>query len=77
MNNAIDKWTAKVNANGEAIERWTRKLLRAAKEIDKLRQERKRLLSPRTRKMQKPSTLQEIEIRMAAGGDTFNDEIPI
>jgi hypothetical protein len=73
----MEKWQIKMNANAEATERWTRKLLRAANELQKLRQERRRLTSPSTRKAKAAyKSLDDIP-RMAAGGSEFNDEIPL
>jgi len=43
----LQKRNAALAANQEAMERWLGKLLRAANALDKLRQERKRLLKPR------------------------------
>ena len=43
----LEKRQAELAANQEAIDRWLKKLLRAATAIEKLRQERKRLLKPR------------------------------
>jgi len=72
----MEKWQAKVHANNEATERWTRKLLRAATELSKLRAERKRLMAgPKGKlKLARPD-ISEIP-RMAAGGADFNDELP-
>ena len=73
----MEKWQIRLQANKDATERWTRKLLRAATELQKLRKEHKRLIAdPKGRKLRK-SSLEEIEIRMAAGGSEFNDEIPL
>jgi hypothetical protein len=73
----MEKWQAKVHANSEATERWTRKLLRAATELSKLRAERKRLMAgPKGKlKLARPGGLAEIP-RMAGGGSDFSDEIP-
>jgi hypothetical protein len=72
----MEKWQAKVHANMEATERWMRKLLRAATELAKLRQERKRLMSgPKGKLKLKRPNIEDIP-RMAAGGADFNDEIP-
>lgn len=73
----MEKWQAKVHANSEATERWMRKLLRAATELAKLRQERKRLMSgPKGKlKLARPD-ISKIP-RMAGGGSDFSDEIPI
>jgi hypothetical protein len=73
----MDKWQIKVHANAEATERWMRKLLRAANELQKLRQERRRLMSPPKGKLKIARPNIEDIPRMAAGGSDFNDEIPI
>jgi hypothetical protein len=73
----MEKWQAKVHANNEATERWTRKLLRAATELSKLRAERKRLMAKPSGKLKlKRPNIADIP-RMAAGGSDFSDEIPI
>lgn len=71
-----DAWHTKFAANSEAIERWTVKLLRAANKLEKLRAERKRMLKPAKGRKPLDRKLEEIP-RMAAGGNEFNDEIPI
>lgn len=43
----LSKRAAALAANQEAMDRWLAKLLRAANALEKLRQERKRLLKPR------------------------------
>ena len=72
----MDRWQAKVNANAEATERWMRKLLRAANELSKLRQERKRLMRPPRDRKPANRSLEDIAF-MAASGTDFNDEIPL
>ena len=42
----VEARQAKLAINSEAIERWQRKLLRAARELEKLLAQRKRLLNP-------------------------------
>ena len=42
----VERRETKLQANAEAIERWQRKLFRAAKELQKLTAQRKRLLGP-------------------------------
>jgi len=42
----VEARQAKLALNSEAVERWQRKLLRAARELEKLLAQRKRLLSP-------------------------------
>jgi len=42
----VEKRQLQLAANGEAMERWLRKLIRAANEVDRLRAQRKRLLKP-------------------------------
>jgi hypothetical protein len=72
---SIEKRQSRLHDNAEAIERWQRKLFRAASELQRLVKERKRLLgkpSPRAIKYRNMD-----EIRMAAGGNEFNDEIPL
>lgn len=64
----------KLEANAQAIERWQRKLFRAANELQKLAAQRKRLLGPRKARAVKYRNLDDI--RMACGGDEFNDELP-
>jgi hypothetical protein len=74
----IEKRQARLQENGDAIERWNRKLFRAANELQKLHAQRKRILYPTG----KPSSykikfsLDEIRERAAASGYEFNDEIP-
>jgi hypothetical protein len=70
----VEARRSKLAKNGEAIERWQRKLFRAATELQKLVKERKRLLGPRKDKPVQYRSLDEI--RMACGGDEFNDELP-
>ena len=73
----MEKWQARVHANAEATERWTRKLLRAATELGKLRAERRRLLAqPKDKKLKLARPDIGAIPRMAAGGDEFSDEIP-
>lgn len=43
----VEKRQQRLAKNGAAIERWHRKLFRAASELKKLTDERKRLLHPR------------------------------
>jgi hypothetical protein len=73
----MERWQVRLQANADATERWTRKLLRAATELQKLRQERKRLVAqPKGKlKLARPD-ISQIP-RMAAGGSEFNDEIPL
>lgn len=72
----MEKWQARVHANAEATERWTRKLLRAATELSKLRAERRRLLAQPKGKLKLARPDIGAIPRMAAGGSDFNDEIP-
>jgi hypothetical protein len=72
----MEKWQARVHANAEATERWTRKLLRAATELGKLRAERRRLMSKPSGKLKLARPDISAIPRMAAGGDEFSDEIP-
>ena len=71
----VEKRQTKLQANAEAIERWQRKLFRAATELKKLVEQRKRLLGKRKDRPVKYRSLEEI--RMAASGDEFNDDLPI
>jgi hypothetical protein len=72
---SIEKRQTRLQANSDATERWMRKLLRAAHELEKLRAERKRLIGPRKPREVKYRSLDDIH--MAAGGNEFNDEIPL
>jgi hypothetical protein len=72
---SVEKRQTKLQANTEAIERWQRKLFRAATELKKLIEQRKRLLGPQKTRAVKYRSLDEI--RMAAGGNEFNDDIPL
>lgn len=47
----VERRQSKLAANGEAIERWQRKLFRAASELKKLTEQRKRLLRGPTDKL--------------------------
>jgi hypothetical protein len=71
----IEKRQTKLAANAEATERWQRKLFRAANELQKLARERKRLLGKRSSRTVKYRSVDDI--RMAGGGNEFNDDIPI
>jgi hypothetical protein len=71
----VEKRQSKLAANAEAIERWQRKLFRAANELQKLAAQRKRLLGPPKRGAVKYRSLDDV--RMAGGGNEFNDDIPI
>ena len=72
----VETRQTKLQANAEAIERWQRKLFRAATELKKLTAQRKRLLGPRKDSVVKYRNLADIP-RMSAGGDDFNDDLPI
>jgi hypothetical protein len=72
---SVEKRQMQLQANAEAIERWQRKLFRAANELQKLVRERKRLLGPRKPMEVKYRSLDAI--RMAAGGNEFNDDLPL
>jgi len=72
---SVEKRQTKLQANAEAIDRWQRKLFRAARELDKLVKQRKRLLGPKKATEVKYRSLDDI--RMAAGGNEFNDDLPI
>lgn len=71
----VEKRQTKLQANAEAIERWQRKLFRAARELDKLVKQRKRMLGPKKPTEVKYRSLDDI--RMACGGNEFNDDLPI
>jgi hypothetical protein len=71
----VERRQTKLQANAEAIERWQRKLFRAANELRKLTAQRKRLLGKPSKREVKYRSLDDI--RMAAGGNEFNDDIPI
>ena len=71
----VEKRQSKLQANAEAIERWQKKLFRAASELRKLTIERKRLLHPM--KKHGPVKYRSLDdIRMAASGNEFNDDLP-
>jgi hypothetical protein len=72
----IEKRQSRLAQNAEAIERWQRKLFRAANELQKLAKERKRLLYPNGWPL-KPRAQSLEEIRMAASGYDFNDDLPL
>jgi hypothetical protein len=63
----------KLQANAEAIERWQRKLFRAATELRKLTEQRKRLLYPKGRKLK----YRDLGMLTGMGGSDFNDDIPL
>jgi hypothetical protein len=71
----IEKRQSKLQDNSDAMERWLGKLLRAAHEVEKLRAQRKRLLGKKSPRAIKYRNFDEI--RMAAGGYEFNDDIPL
>ena len=73
-NMRVEKRQTKLQANAEAIERWQRKLFRAATELKKLTEQRKRLLGPKGRTGPiKYRSLDDIRQAVVAG-DEFNDE---
>jgi hypothetical protein len=47
----VEKRQTRLAANAAAIERWQRRLFRAANELKKLTEQRKRLLKPRANKL--------------------------
>lgn len=67
----------KLQANSEAIERWHRKLFRAATELKRLTEQRKRLLKPRPPggklKLHEPIGFGGA---MPGGHDGLNDDMP-
>ena len=71
----VEQRQTKLQANAEATERWMRRLFRAATELKKLTEQRKRLLYPASRTV-KYRNIADIP-PMAAGGDEFNDDIPL
>ena len=72
----VEQRQGKLAANAEAIERWQRKLFRAARELEKLVAQRKRLLYP-SRSMLKYRG--EVLTGMGGGAveDGLNDDLPI
>lgn len=72
----VEARQTKLQANAEAIERWHRRLFRAATELKKLTEQRKRLLGPKRPTEIKYRRLEDIP-RMAGGGDEFSDDIPL
>jgi hypothetical protein len=74
---SIERRQVRLQANSEATERWMRKLLRAATELKKLTEQRKRLLAKHGRKAKAAyKSLGDIP-HVAGGGDEFNDDIPL
>jgi hypothetical protein len=74
---AVENRQSRLAANAEAIERWQRRLFRAATELKKLSQQRKRLLGPKKPTAIRYRILEPHEQLMdMAGGDDFNDELP-
>jgi hypothetical protein len=71
----VEARQTKLQANAEAIARWHRRLFRAATELKKLTEQRKRLLGPQKGRAIRYRSLDEI--RMAASGNEFNDDIPL
>jgi hypothetical protein len=72
----VEKRQTRLQANAEAIERWQRRLFRAARELEKLAKQRKRLLGPKGRTS--PVKYRSLDdIRMAASGSDFNDDLPL
>jgi hypothetical protein len=62
--------------NAEAIDRWQRRLFRAASELKKLTEQRKRLLNPPNRQLKYRG-----EVLVGSGGAAvdadMNDDVPI
>jgi hypothetical protein len=71
---SVEKRQTKLAANTEATERWMRRLFRAATELKKLSQERKRLLSP-SGKNRKYKPMEPIGI--GSGAPDFDDEVTL
>ena len=71
----VEQRQTKLQANAEAIERWQRKLFRAANELKKLTDQRKRLLNPASRKLKYNG-----EVLTGMGGGAvdadLNDSVP-
>lgn len=71
----VEQRQTKLQANAEAIERWQRKLFRAANELKKLTEQRKRLLNPASRKLKYNG-----EVIIGSGGGAvegdMNDDLP-
>jgi len=72
---SVEKRQTKLQANAEKLDYWIGRMLRAANQVEKYRKERKRLLGPKVPREIKYRSLDDI--RMAAGGNEFNDDIPI
>jgi hypothetical protein len=68
----VEARQVKLALNSEAIERWQRKLLRAARELEKLLAKRKRLLNPPKGKLTYKG---EILIGMGGGAVELNDSL--
>jgi len=68
----VEARQSRLAANGEAIERWQRRLFRAASELKKLTEQRKRLLNPSNRKLK---YLGEEPTGMG-GGAVEGDDLP-
>ena len=72
----VEQRQGKLAANAEAIERWQRKLFRAARELEKLVAQRKRLLYPSRSKLKYSG---EVLTGMGGGAveDGLNDDLPM
>lgn len=74
----VERRQLRLQKNSEAMEAWLSKLLRASEAIRKLRAERKRLMNGPGKRAARAAYKQLADIpRMAAGGDEFNDDIPL
>jgi len=74
----VERRQLKLQKNSEDTDRWMRKLLAAAHVLERLRKERKRLLKGPRQRAARAAYKQLADVpRMAAGGDEFNDEIPL
>ncbi len=73
---AVEVRQYQLQQNAEATKRWMRKLFRASNELQKLYQQRNRLLSPHGGRKPANRKLENILPLGAGGGDEFNDEIP-
>lgn len=72
----VEARQSRLAANTEAIDRWQRRLFRAASELKKLVEQRKRLLNPPSRKLTYRG-----EVLTGMGGGAvepgMNDDIPL
>ena len=71
----VEARQSRLAQNAEAIERWQRRLFRAASELKKLTEQRKRLLNPPDRKLKYQG---EVLTDMGGGAvdGSLNDDLP-